>query len=43
MDFSPISAAVDVSTIVIAIIALAAIKMGPNVAKWASNKLANFF
>lgn len=43
MDLTPISAAVSVGTIVTAIIAMAAIKIGPNVAKWAGNKLANFF
>lgn len=43
LDFTPVTSAVDVGTIAVAIIALAAIKMGPNVAKWAGNKLANFF
>lgn len=43
LDFSPITSAVDVGTIAVAVIALAAIKIGPNVAKWAGNKLANFF
>lgn len=43
LDLSPISAAVDVGTIVVAVVALGAIMMGPNVAKWASKKLANFF
>ena len=43
MDFSAITAAVDVSTVAAAIIAMAAIKIVPNVARWAGNKLANFF
>jgi len=43
MDLSPITQAVNVGTIVLAIIGLAAIKIGPNVAKWAGNKLASFF
>lgn len=43
VDFTPITGAVDVSTIVVAIVALGAIMMGPNVAKWASKKLAGFF
>lgn len=43
LDFGPLTSAVDVGTIAVAIIALAAIKIGPNVAKWAGNKLANFF
>lgn len=43
MDFSAITGAVDVTTLVAAILAMAAIKIGPNVAKWAGNKLAGFF
>lgn len=43
LDLTPITAAVDVGTISVAIIALAAIMMGPNVAKWAGRKLAGFF
>lgn len=43
LDLSPITSAVDVGTIAVAIIALAAIKIGPNVAKWAGNKMAGFF
>jgi hypothetical protein len=43
MDFAPILAAVDVDTVAVAILAMAAIKIGPNVAKWAGNKLAGFF
>lgn len=43
LDLGPITAAVDVGTIVVAIVALGAIMMGPNVAKWASKKLAGFF
>lgn len=43
MDLSPITAAVDVGTVVTALIAMAAIKIGPGVAKWASNKLSSFF
>lgn len=43
MDFTPITSAVDVSTVAVAIIAMAAIKIVPNVARWAGNKLANFF
>lgn len=43
IDLTPITAAVDVGTISVAIIALAAIMMGPNVAKWAGKKLAGFF
>lgn len=43
LDLAPITSAVDVGTIVVAIVALGAIMMGPNVAKWASKKLAGFF
>lgn len=43
LDLSPVTAAVDVGTISVAIIAMAAIMAGPNVAKWAGKKLANFF
>ena len=43
MDLTPITSAVDVGTISVAIIALSAIKMGPGVAKWAGNKLSSFF
>ena len=43
MDFSSISAAVDVSTVAVALIAMGAVKIVPNVARWASNKLASFF
>lgn len=43
MDFTPITAAVSVGAIVTTIIALGAIKIAPNVAAWAANKLARFF
>lgn len=43
MDLSAITSAVDVTTVAAAIIAMAALKVGPNVAKWAGNKLAGFF
>lgn len=43
MDFSSITEAVNVSTVASAIIAMGAIKILPNVARWAANKLANFF
>lgn len=43
LDLSPITSAVDVGTIATAIIAMASIMIGPNVAKWAGKKLANFF
>jgi len=43
MDLSAITSAVDVSTVAVAIIAMGALKVGPNVAKWAANKLASFF
>lgn len=43
MDFSSISAAVDISTVSTAIIAMGALMIVPNVARWAAKKLANFF
>lgn len=43
MDFSSISAAVSVAGVSAAIIAMGAIKIVPNVAKWATNKLVTFF
>jgi len=43
MDFSSISSAVDISTVTAAIVAMGAIMIGPNVARWAAKKLASFF
>ncbi len=43
MDFSSITSAVDIGTVATAIIAMGAIMILPNVAKWATKKLANFF
>lgn len=43
VDYSGIEGAVDVSTVAAAIVALAVLKVGPNVAMWASRKLSGFF
>lgn len=43
MDFSALTDAVNVATVTTAIIAMGAIKIVPNVAKWGVNKIANFF
>lgn len=43
MDFSSISSAVDISTVSVGIIAMGALMIVPNVARWAAKKLANFF
>lgn len=43
IDYSPITSAVDVSTVATGIVALVALKMVPNVTAWASKKLARFF
>lgn len=43
MDFSSVSGAVDISTVATAIIAMGALMIVPNVARWAVKKLANFF
>lgn len=42
-DFSSISSGVDASTVVTAIVAMGAIMILPNVAKWAAKKIATFF
>lgn len=43
MDFTDVTAAVDATTIVAAIGALAAIKILPGVAKWGFNKVISWF
>lgn len=43
MDFSAITAAIDASTIVTAITAIAAVKILPGVAKWGFNKVIGWF
>lgn len=43
MDFSTITGAVSAATIVTAILAMGAIKILPNVAKWGTNKVVGFF
>ncbi|MDR1996478.1 hypothetical protein [Azonexus sp.] len=43
MDFSAISAGLAIGGAVTAIIAMGALKMSPNFAKWATNKIASFF
>jgi DNA-binding phage protein len=42
MDFTAILAAVDATTIVAALGAIAAIKILPNVARWGYNKVISF-
>lgn len=41
--YDGILAAVSVAGVATAIVAMGALKVAPNVAAWASNKLANFF
>lgn len=43
MDFSAITSAVDATTVIAGITALAAVKIGPNVAKWGYNKVITWF
>lgn len=43
MDFTAITSAVDASTVVAAISAIAAIKVLPGVAKWGFNKVIGWF
>lgn len=42
-DYSSIVTAVSIGGVVTAIIAMGAVKIAPNVARWATNKIANFF
>jgi len=43
MDFTDVVAAVDVTTIVAALTALAALKIAPGVARWGYNKVIGWF
>ena len=43
MDFTNVTAAVDATTIVAALTAIAAIKIAPGVAKWGYNKVIGWF
>lgn len=43
MDFGPLTSAVDATTIVAAIAAIAAIKILPGVAKWGFGKVIGWF
>lgn len=43
LDFSAITSAIDATTIVAAISAIAAIKILPGVAKWGYNKVIGWF
>jgi hypothetical protein len=43
MDFTTLIAAVDSTVIIGGITALAAVKMGPGVAKWGYNKIIGWF
>lgn len=43
MDFTAITAAVDATTIVAALGAIAAVKILPNVARWGYSKVINWF
>lgn len=43
MDLSALTGAVDVAVVTTAIIAMGVIKMGPNVARYAVNKIVSFF
>ena len=42
-DYSSITSAVGVTTVAAAIVAMGALMVGPNVARWAVRKLAGFF
>ena len=43
MDFTAITAAIDATTIVAALTAIAAVKITPGVAKWDYNKVIGWF
>lgn len=43
MDLSSITDAVAIGAVTTGIIAMGALKILPNVARWGANKLANFF
>ena len=43
MDFTAITGAIDASTIVAALTAIAAVKITPGVAKWGYNKVIGWF
>lgn len=43
VDYTSIGAAVSVAGVATAIVGMGVLKVGPNVARWATNKLANFF
>jgi hypothetical protein len=43
MDFTAITAAIDASTVVTALTAIAAVKILPGVAKWGYNKVIGWF
>jgi hypothetical protein len=43
MDFTNITAAVDATTVVAALGAVAAVKILPNVARWGYSKVVNWF
>jgi hypothetical protein len=43
MDFTAILAAVDVTTVAAAILAMGALKIVPNVTRWGVNKVVSFF
>ncbi len=43
MDFSQLIASIDTTTLLSGITAIAALKMGPGVAKWGYNKVIGWF
>jgi len=43
MDFTAITSAVDATTVVAALSAIAAVKILPNVARWGYSKVINWF
>lgn len=43
MDFSDMVAAASATAVVAAIVSMGVVKIGPNFARWAVNKVAGFF
>lgn len=43
LDFSTMVAAVSAATVIGAIVSMGVVKLSPNFAKWAVNKVAGFF
>jgi len=43
MDFTDMTTAVSSAAVITAIVGMGVVKIGPNFARWATNKIASFF